>query len=93
MKLTAKLFADRGGNSVVTDAEGNVYIADGNVSVLRQDRQGQIGTLETPERASGLSFGGSDRKTLYIGARSSLLHSIQTIALGRFEARKNLSVG
>jgi len=79
-KLTAKLFADRGGNSVVTDADGNVYIADGNVSVY--DKNGkQIGTLETPERASSLSFGGSDRKTLYIGARSSL-YSIQTAAPG-----------
>jgi sugar lactone lactonase YvrE len=69
-KLTAKLFADRGGNSVVADADGNVYIADGNVCVY--DKTGkQIGTLETPERASGLAFGGPDKKTLYIGARSS----------------------
>ena len=79
-KLTAKLFADRGGNAVVTDANGNVYIADGNVSVY--DKNGkQIGTLETPERASSLAFGGSDRKTLFIGARSSL-YSIQTKAPG-----------
>ncbi len=79
-KLTAKLFADRGGNAVVTDADGNVYVADGNVSVY--DKNGkQIGTLETPERASGLAFGGSDRKTLYIGARSSL-YSIRTQAPG-----------
>ena len=79
-KLTAKLFADRGGNSVVTDAGGNVYIADGNVSVY--DKNGkQIGTLETPERASGLAFGGSDHKTLFIGARTSL-YSIRIAAPG-----------
>ena len=75
-KLTARLFADRGGNAVVTDARGNVYIADGNVSIYGKNGK-QIGTLETPERASGLTFGGSDHKTLYIGARSSL-YSIRT---------------
>jgi hypothetical protein len=80
LKLTAKLFVERGGNSVVTDANGNVCIADGNVSVY--DKNGkQIGTLETPERASSLSFGGSDHKTLFIGARSAL-YSIRTKAPG-----------
>ena len=80
-KLTAKLFADRGGNSVVTDANGNVYIADGNVAVY--DKEGKaIGTLGTPERASGLAFGGPNRTTLFIGARSSL-YSIATVAAGK----------
>ena len=81
LRLTAKLFTDRGGNSVVTDADGNVYIADGNVSVY--DKNGkQIGTLETPERAASLAFGGSDRKTLFIGARSSLF-AIHTAVAGK----------
>jgi len=79
-QLTAKLFTDRGGNSVVTDADGNVYIADGNVCVY--DKSGkQIGTLETPERASSLAFGGADKHTLFIGARTSL-YSIETKASG-----------
>jgi sugar lactone lactonase YvrE len=75
-KLTAKLFADRGGNAVVTDSAGNVYIADGNVSIYNKSGK-QIGTLETPERASSLAFGGPDKRTLFIGARSSL-YSIGT---------------
>jgi sugar lactone lactonase YvrE len=80
LKLTSKLFADRGGNAVVTDANGNVFIADGNVSVYNKNGK-QIGTLETPERASSLVFGGSDKHTLFIGARSSL-YSIRTKASG-----------
>jgi len=57
-----------------------VYIADGNVYIY--DKRGkQIGTLETPERASGLAFGGPDRRTLFIGARTSL-YSIRTKAPG-----------
>ena len=80
-QLTAKLFADRGGNAVATDADGNVYIANGHVSVY--DKTGkQIGTLETPERASGLAFGGPDKRTLFIGARSSL-YAIRTQAAGK----------
>jgi sugar lactone lactonase YvrE len=75
-QLSTKLFADRGGNAVVADSAGNVYIADGHVSVY--DKSGkQIGTLETPERASGLVFGGPDKQTLFIGARASL-YSIRT---------------
>jgi sugar lactone lactonase YvrE len=80
-QLSAKLFTDRGGNAVVADSEGNVYIADGHVSV--HDKSGkQIGTLETPERASGLVFGGPDKQTLFIGARASL-YSIRTQAPGK----------
>ena len=73
-QLTAKLFADRGGNAVATDADGNVYIADGHVSVY--DKSGkQVGTLETPERASGLAFGGADKRTLFIGAVVAVCNS------------------
>ena len=80
LKLTAKPFADRGGNSVVADSDGNVYIANGNVDVY--DRTGRhAGTLETPERATGLAFGGRDRKTLFIGARGSV-YAITTNASG-----------
>jgi hypothetical protein len=80
LKLTAKLFADRGGNAVVADADGNVYIADGNVFIYNK-RGKQIGILETPERASSLAFGGPDKRTLFIGARSAL-YSIPTKAPG-----------
>jgi hypothetical protein len=74
--LSATVFAERGGTSVVTDAAGNVYIASGEVWIY--DRKGKaIGFLEVPERPGSLAFGGPAKNTLYIGARSSL-YSIQT---------------
>lgn len=70
-KLSPKLFADRGGNSVITDAAGNVYLASHQVYIY--DKQGkQIGVLETPERPTSLIFAGPDNQTLYITARGSL---------------------
>jgi sugar lactone lactonase YvrE len=66
-----ELFAECGGESVTSDSQGNVYIADGQIYVY--DSHGKwIGTIETPERPLQLMFGGSDRKTLFIAARSSL---------------------
>jgi sugar lactone lactonase YvrE len=64
-----------GGESVTEDAQGNVYIAAGQVYVF--DAAGKlIDTIEVPERPAQLLFGGTDRKTLFILARSSL-YSVQ----------------
>jgi sugar lactone lactonase YvrE/plasmid stabilization system protein ParE len=69
--LTTRLFAERGGTSVVSDAAGNVYIAGDQVYVY--DRNGHpAGILEVPERPASLTLGGKDRRTLFIGARGSL---------------------
>jgi hypothetical protein len=79
--VTATEFAPRGGSSVVTDAAGNVYVAEGQLYIYNAGGQ-QIGVVEIPERPSSLAFGGLDRRTLFIGARSSLF-SLQTAAAGR----------
>jgi hypothetical protein len=78
---TATEFAPRGGSSVVTDAAGNVYVAEGQLYIY--DASGrQIGAVEIPKRPASLAFGGADKKTLFIGARGSLF-SLQTAAAGR----------
>jgi len=64
----------------VSDEAGNLYIAGDQVYV--HDREGkQLGILELPERPGSLAFGGPDRRTLFIGARSSI-YSIRTAAPG-----------
>ena len=66
-----KLFAQQGGEGLAADNQGNVYIAAGQVFVY--DKSGKlIDTIAVPERPSQLVFGGPDKKTLFIAARSSL---------------------
>jgi len=65
----------------VTDAAGNVYVAEGQLYIYNSSGR-QIGVVEIPERPSSLAFGGADKKILFIGARSSLF-SLKTVAAGR----------
>ena len=78
---TASEFAPRGGSGIVTDAAGNVYVAEGQLYIYNANGK-QIGMVEIPERPSSLAFGGADKKTLFIGARGSLF-TLQTAAAGR----------
>jgi hypothetical protein len=76
-----KLFANVGGESVTEDSQGNVYIAAGQIYVY--DSAGKlIDTIDVPERPCQLLFGGTDRKTLFIAARSSL-YAVQMQNAGR----------
>jgi len=57
--------AERGGESVASDAAGNVYVANGQIFVY--DKTGrQIGRIDVPERPIQILFGGPDRRTLFI---------------------------
>jgi hypothetical protein len=60
-----KAFADRGGESVATDGEGRVYVANGQVFVYAPDGR-ELGRVDIPERPLQLVFGGPDRRTLFV---------------------------
>ena len=60
-----KPFADRGGEGVVSDAQGRVYVANGQVFVYAPDGK-PIGRIDVPERPLQLLFGGPDGKTLFM---------------------------
>ncbi len=76
-----RVFAYRGGEGVAVDAGGNVYVAAGQIYVY--DPSGRvIETIDVPERPLQVAFGGSDGRTLFIPARTSL-YSVRTRYSGR----------
>ncbi|MBN2377600.1 MAG: SMP-30/gluconolactonase/LRE family protein [Sedimentisphaerales bacterium] len=66
-----QLFAAEGSDGMTIDSEGNIYLTGEVVSVY--DFKGNIlETIEVPERPSNVCFGGPDKQTLFITARTSL---------------------
>jgi hypothetical protein len=76
-----ELFAEQGGEGVAVDAEGNVYLAAGQIYVYSPEGK-LIDTIKTPDRPLQLLFGGSDGKTLYILTHTTL-YSVRTQNKGR----------
>lgn len=66
-----KLFADRGGESLAVDGQGNVYIANGQIFVYSKTGQ-RIGQIDVPERPIQVIVGGADKRTLFILAHHAL---------------------
>ena len=66
-------FADVvGGDGMAVDDRGNVYVA-ATAGIIVFDKSGAtLGTITVPEVPSNCTFGGADRKTLYITARTGL---------------------
>lgn len=60
-----KVVADRGGESVTRDANGNIYVANGQVFVYAPTGA-LLRTIDVPERPLQLLFGGPDMRTLFI---------------------------
>ena len=74
-------FVDQGGEGVAVDAEGNVYLAAGDVLVY--DRSGTlIETIPVPARPTQVVFGGPDGRTLFLPARDAL-YAVRTRVPGR----------
>ncbi len=71
-----KLFADEGGENIAIDGQDNIYLAAGQILVFDPSGK-QIDTIKVPQRPISIVFGGKDKKTLFITARSSL-YSVRT---------------
>ena len=61
-----------GGDGLTVDMRGNLYITSG-LGIQIFNAQGKyLGVIEFPEKPANVSFGGPQRKTLYVTARTSL---------------------
>jgi len=66
-----KLFAPEGSDGMTTDNQGNIYLTTKDVSVY--NRHGEnIERIAVDEQPANVCFGGKDRHTLFITARTSL---------------------
>lgn len=75
-----RLFAQKGGDSVVQDSAGNVFLAAGQIYIYRPDGK-QIGIIDVPERPIDLIFGGKNKRTLYVLTHGNL-YTIRTLHPG-----------
>ena len=72
-KLGKLLFTiDEGSDGMAVDTLGNLYTTHaGKVGVFDKDGH-KLGTIDCPEGPANVTFGGTDYKTLFITARTSL---------------------
>ena len=65
-----KLFAGQGSDGLAADEQGNIYLTGGGITVYAPNGE-KLETIAVPEGPANLKFGGPDRKTLFITARTS----------------------
>jgi len=68
-------FEEKGEYSSAIDAEGNVYIVDGNIYIYNKTGK-QTGEIDVPERPITIAFGGKDHKTLFVTS-AEVLYSVR----------------
>jgi sugar lactone lactonase YvrE len=76
-----RLFANQGGEGVAGDAQGNVYVAAGDVLVYGPSGT-LVDTIRVPGRPTQVVFGGPDSRTLFLPARDAL-YAVRTRVPGR----------
>jgi gluconolactonase len=65
-----KLFAPEGSDGMTIDNQGNVYLTRGGVTVYNTKGE-KIEVIKVPEGPANVCFGGKDKSTLFITARTS----------------------
>ena len=79
--VNRRMFAPEGSDGMTLDERGNLYLTVNGVEVYSPDGV-KIGTIEVPERPSNVVFGGADRQTLYITARTGF-YSLEMAVRGQ----------
>jgi len=78
------LFTEMGSDGMTLDTAGNVYLTGPGVTVFNPEGE-QIEHIEVPERwTANVTFGGADRKTLFITAMKGVYTMEMNLAGARF---------
>lgn len=78
----AELDIDASPDGVEVDKAGNVYVANkAGVTVFKADGK-KIGNVAIPEQPTGLAFGGTDFKTLYVTTQGTKIYSLKVNVTG-----------
>lgn len=77
-----KLFAPEGSDGITMDNQGNIYFTTSVVVVYNKNGE-KIETIKVPEQPSNVCFGGKDKRTLFITARTSLYSLRMRVASGQ----------
>jgi len=76
-----RLFADSGSDGLTIDSEGNVYMTTGGAVHVYDKAGTHLEAIPVPESPSNVCFGGKDKKTLFITARTGF-YSVKTVVHG-----------
>ncbi|TWU02621.1 SMP-30/gluconolactonase/LRE family protein [Stieleria varia] len=71
---------DTGADGIVLDEQGNVYITTHIGVQIFSPGGDAVGLVEFPEQPANVTFGGADRKTMYVTARTGLYRVAMPIA-------------
>jgi gluconolactonase len=81
-----RLAASAGSDGMTIDTEGNLYLTGGGgVHVFDKDAK-NLGVIPVPETPANVCFGGQDKRTLFICARTGF-YSIRTKFKGANQAK------
>jgi gluconolactonase len=77
-----ELEMDASPDGVEVDKAGNVYVANkAGITVFKADGK-KIGNIAVPEQPTGMAFGGTDFKTLYITTQGTKIYSVKVNVTG-----------
>jgi gluconolactonase len=81
-----RLAATKGSDGMTIDAEGNIYLTGGRGVSIFDKSANSVGFIPVPETPANVCFGGKDKQTLFICARTGF-YSIRMRVKGANQAK------
>jgi gluconolactonase len=76
-----RLFAESGSDGLTIDSAGNIYMTVGRAVEVYDKAGTHLESIPVPENPSNVCFGGKDKRTLFITARTGF-YAVKTVVKG-----------